>query len=436
MTALDGRQAGGDDVPRARGSATAVLERLDRPDRGAPGRDRHRPPAGRRRAARRRPEGAGAACTNFRALSCAERGSAPGRPVRQAGCFPAADGTRFEHHDHRGQPSRSEPARQRPRRQRSTVQHALAGRRRERALAGVRRRLRAGGLTLGSARSSAPRLAPSSSRARPRLPARHERRVAVLPAAPHNLLRETASLPACRAPRRRAELHGPLPSGLLPSSAERLSTSGRRAVTFIAARGRRAVGDRCPASARGLTARRRPRPRRPPGAPRSPGCPGPPATGAPTTPVLSPTLRPVTIPIHRWPCLDRRARPGLASSRDGRAARGKVAIVTGAGSRGPGLGNGKAAAILFAREGARVLCVDQALRARRGDGRADPRRGRRGRGPRGRRHARRRLPRHGRGRGRAAGAGSTSSTTTSGSSPARTSSRRPRRSGTGSWRSI
>jgi NAD(P)-dependent dehydrogenase (short-subunit alcohol dehydrogenase family) len=41
--------------------------------------------------------------------------------------------------------------------------------------------------------------------------------------------------------------------------------------------------------------------------------------------------------------------------------RGKVAIVTGAGSRGPGIGNGKAAAILFAREGARVLCVDQAL---------------------------------------------------------------------------
>ena len=40
---------------------------------------------------------------------------------------------------------------------------------------------------------------------------------------------------------------------------------------------------------------------------------------------------------------------------------GKVAIVTGAGSRRPGVGNGKAAAILFAREGARVLCVDQAL---------------------------------------------------------------------------
>jgi len=39
---------------------------------------------------------------------------------------------------------------------------------------------------------------------------------------------------------------------------------------------------------------------------------------------------------------------------------GKVGIVTGGGSRGPGIGNGKAAAILFAREGARVLCVDVA----------------------------------------------------------------------------
>jgi NAD(P)-dependent dehydrogenase (short-subunit alcohol dehydrogenase family) len=38
---------------------------------------------------------------------------------------------------------------------------------------------------------------------------------------------------------------------------------------------------------------------------------------------------------------------------------GKVAIVTGAGSRGAGIGNGRAAAILFAREGARVLLVDR-----------------------------------------------------------------------------
>jgi len=38
---------------------------------------------------------------------------------------------------------------------------------------------------------------------------------------------------------------------------------------------------------------------------------------------------------------------------------GKVAIVTGAGSRGEGIGNGKAAAVLFAREGASVVCADQ-----------------------------------------------------------------------------
>ncbi|MGH2365681.1 MAG: SDR family NAD(P)-dependent oxidoreductase [Chloroflexota bacterium] len=40
---------------------------------------------------------------------------------------------------------------------------------------------------------------------------------------------------------------------------------------------------------------------------------------------------------------------------------GKVAIVTGAGSQAQGIGNGKAAAILFAREGARVLCVDNVV---------------------------------------------------------------------------
>jgi NAD(P)-dependent dehydrogenase (short-subunit alcohol dehydrogenase family) len=45
----------------------------------------------------------------------------------------------------------------------------------------------------------------------------------------------------------------------------------------------------------------------------------------------------------------------------GERLKDKVAIVTGAGSRGPGLGNGKATAILFAREGARVLCVDAEL---------------------------------------------------------------------------
>jgi NAD(P)-dependent dehydrogenase (short-subunit alcohol dehydrogenase family) len=38
---------------------------------------------------------------------------------------------------------------------------------------------------------------------------------------------------------------------------------------------------------------------------------------------------------------------------------GKIAIVTGAGSRGPGIGNGRATAILFAREGAKVVLVDR-----------------------------------------------------------------------------
>ncbi|MCC7276507.1 MAG: SDR family oxidoreductase [Alphaproteobacteria bacterium] len=38
---------------------------------------------------------------------------------------------------------------------------------------------------------------------------------------------------------------------------------------------------------------------------------------------------------------------------------GKVALVTGAGSVGPGWGNGRASAVLFAREGARVVVADR-----------------------------------------------------------------------------
>ncbi|MGY8632068.1 SDR family oxidoreductase [Bradyrhizobium sp. 14AA] len=37
---------------------------------------------------------------------------------------------------------------------------------------------------------------------------------------------------------------------------------------------------------------------------------------------------------------------------------GKVAVVFGAGSSGPGWGNGKAAAVAFASEGARIVCAD------------------------------------------------------------------------------
>jgi NAD(P)-dependent dehydrogenase (short-subunit alcohol dehydrogenase family) len=69
------------------------------------------------------------------------------------------------------------------------------------------------------------------------------------------------------------------------------------------------------------------------------------------------------------PARDR--RPGRPQRPAGRAARarstdtvsgrlsGKVAVVTGAGSAGPGWGNGRATAVIFAREGARVLAVDR-----------------------------------------------------------------------------
>ncbi len=42
---------------------------------------------------------------------------------------------------------------------------------------------------------------------------------------------------------------------------------------------------------------------------------------------------------------------------------GKVAIVAGAGSVGTGWGNGKAAAFVYGKEGAKVLCVDMSLDA-------------------------------------------------------------------------
>jgi NAD(P)-dependent dehydrogenase (short-subunit alcohol dehydrogenase family) len=40
-------------------------------------------------------------------------------------------------------------------------------------------------------------------------------------------------------------------------------------------------------------------------------------------------------------------------------SKGKTAMVVGAGSIGPGWGNGKATAVTFAREGAQVFCVDR-----------------------------------------------------------------------------
>jgi NAD(P)-dependent dehydrogenase (short-subunit alcohol dehydrogenase family) len=47
----------------------------------------------------------------------------------------------------------------------------------------------------------------------------------------------------------------------------------------------------------------------------------------------------------------------------GERLKDKVALITGAGSIGPGWGNGKATAVLFAREGARVFAVDLNLAA-------------------------------------------------------------------------
>src|SRR5436190_19572303 len=41
--------------------------------------------------------------------------------------------------------------------------------------------------------------------------------------------------------------------------------------------------------------------------------------------------------------------------------KGKVAIVAGGGASGSVIGNGQASAILFAREGAKVLCADAVL---------------------------------------------------------------------------
>jgi NAD(P)-dependent dehydrogenase (short-subunit alcohol dehydrogenase family) len=43
--------------------------------------------------------------------------------------------------------------------------------------------------------------------------------------------------------------------------------------------------------------------------------------------------------------------------------KGRIAMVVGAGSIGPGWGNGKATAVTFAREGAQVFCVDRNIEA-------------------------------------------------------------------------
>ena len=51
----------------------------------------------------------------------------------------------------------------------------------------------------------------------------------------------------------------------------------------------------------------------------------------------------------------------ISSQPPSRSLRGKVAIVTGAGCAGDGIGNGRAISILLASEGCHVICVDRSL---------------------------------------------------------------------------
>ena len=50
----------------------------------------------------------------------------------------------------------------------------------------------------------------------------------------------------------------------------------------------------------------------------------------------------------------------MTAARSDDRLKGKAAIVTGAGSRGEGIGNGRATAVMLARHGARVTLVDNA----------------------------------------------------------------------------
>ncbi|KXX83077.1 Short-chain dehydrogenase reductase 2a [Madurella mycetomatis] len=55
------------------------------------------------------------------------------------------------------------------------------------------------------------------------------------------------------------------------------------------------------------------------------------------------------------------ATPSPSPPRPSRNLHGKVAIITGAGSRGSEIGNGRATALLLAEDGASVVCVDKDL---------------------------------------------------------------------------
>jgi len=63
-----------------------------------------------------------------------------------------------------------------------------------------------------------------------------------------------------------------------------------------------------------------------------------------------------------WCCSSDLTRPNRSTDIADRL-KSKVALVVGAGSTGPGWGNGKATAVAFAREGAQVFCADINLAA-------------------------------------------------------------------------
>jgi hypothetical protein len=98
-----------------------------------------------------------------------------------------------------------------------------------------------------------------------------------------------------------------------------------------------------------------------------------------------------------------------------RSLDGRVALVFGAGSSGPGWGNGKATAVTFARAGATVIAIDINAAAAEEDARPHRRRGRPGRGAHLRRDAIGRRSRRWSTTWRRATAASTCCTTTSAS---------------------
>jgi len=63
---------------------------------------------------------------------------------------------------------------------------------------------------------------------------------------------------------------------------------------------------------------------------------------------------------------DDRIREGDMDIPDSWGLQDKVAIVTGGGAAGDGIGNGRAAAILLARAGTRVIVVDRDVAWRSG----------------------------------------------------------------------